>query len=380
MSSAPFFPSAPASPPLASPSTGTTTGTTTTGGRKNVVRVLDAWYVACQSKDLPGKEPLARPMLGVPLALFRDQEGRAGALLDRCPHRNVPLSLGTVKNGEIVCSYHGWRFACDGALKAIPGLPIITGSELSMPGRRCTSFPTREQDGYVWVWMQPEVTPTSSPFHFEQLSWPGYTTVRWDSDIEGTLHSTLENILDVPHTSFLHGGLFRSEEKKNLIDVVVRRRQHSVEAEFIGEPRPDGIAGRVLSPSGGLVEHFDRFFLPSTAQVEYRLGSENHLVTTTVCTPVSETMTRMHTALSVRTRLPMALVAPFIGPIAWKILAQDKWILKAQTEVVSRFGTETFSSTPIDLLGPHILHLLKKAESGTLQDAIVRDENFKLLT
>lgn len=374
MSSAPFFPAGPF------PAPGADSTARPTAGRKNVVRVLDAWYIACQSKDLPRAEPIARTMLGIPVVLFRGDDGAPGALLDRCPHRNVPLSLGSVKQGALVCAYHGWRFACDGALQAIPGLPIVSESELSMPGRRCASFPTREQDGYVWVWLQPSVAPTSSPFDFEQTRWRGYTTVRWDSDIEGTLHSTLENILDVPHTSFLHGGLFRAEQKKNEIDVVVRRRKTSVEAEFIGEPRPDGIAGRVLSPSGGVVEHFDRFFLPSTAQVEYKLGSENHLVTTTVCTPVSETHTRMYTVLSLRTRLPMTLVAPFIGPLAWKILAQDKWILKAQTELVDRFGTETFSSTPIDLLGPHILHLLKKAEAGTLDDAIVRDENCKLLT
>ena len=38
------------------------------------------------------------------------------------------------------------------------------------------------------------------------------------------------------------------------------------------------------------------------------------------------------------------------------------------------------SSTPIDLLGPHILHLLKKAEAGALDDAIVREERFQILT
>ena len=34
-----------------------------------------------------------------------------------------------------------------------------------------------------------------------------------------------------------------------------------VEAEYLGEPRPEGLAARILSPSGGTVVHFDRFFL-----------------------------------------------------------------------------------------------------------------------
>src|SRR5438105_3346658 len=80
------------------------------GGRKNVVRILDAWYAACQSKDVVDKRPTARMINGVPLVLFRDRTGRVGALIDRCPHRNVPLSLGSVDNGELKCRYHGWRF------------------------------------------------------------------------------------------------------------------------------------------------------------------------------------------------------------------------------------------------------------------------------
>jgi phenylpropionate dioxygenase-like ring-hydroxylating dioxygenase large terminal subunit len=364
MSSAPFLPVIPQQP-----------------RRKNVVRILDAWYAACRSESLGDKHPLPRMVVGLPLVLFRDKSGRAAALLDRCPHRNVPLSLGSVHDGELKCGYHGWRFDCDGRLKAIPGLPIIDDvDQLSMPGRRCMSFPVIERDGYIWVWTQPASPPTVEPFDLVQSRWPGYLTLRWDGDVEGTLHSTLENILDVPHTSFLHGGLFRPEAKKNRVTAHVHRRKDGVDAEFVGEPRPDGIAGRVLSPSGGLVTHFDRFFLPSVAQVEYRLGEENHLVTTSICTPITETRTRMFTCLSVRTRLPVRLVAPIVLPFAWKILQQDKWILKAQTELVDRFGTETFSSTPIDLLGPHILHLLKKAEAGALDEAITRDETFEIMT
>jgi phenylpropionate dioxygenase-like ring-hydroxylating dioxygenase large terminal subunit len=345
------------------------------------VRILDAWYIAAPSRILKEGEPLSRMVLGVPLVLFRGKDGQPGALLDRCPHRNVPLSLGRVVDGDVVCRYHGWRFDCEGTLKAIPGLPIIDdATQLSMPGRKCMSFPVIERDGYVWVWMQPDVAPRGEPFNLVQNTWSDHLTVQWDSELDGTLHSTLENILDVPHTSFLHGGLFRTEEKKNEITAIVRRRRDSVEAEFVGEPRPSGIVGRVLSPSGGIVEHWDRFFLPSIAQVEYKLGTENHVVITTVCTPVTETHTRMHTTLSLKTRLPVRLLAPFIMPIAWKILWQDTWILEAQTDVVDRFGTETFSSTPIDLLGPHILHLLKKAEAGATEDAIQREERISMRT
>src|SRR5206468_4349675 len=99
------------------------------------------------------------------------------------------------------------------------------------------------------------------------------------------LLATAENILDVPHTAFLHRGLFRGGSAHR-ITAVVRRRTDRVEVEYVGEPRPGGLLGRILAPRGGTVTHFDRFILPSVAQVEYRLGERSHLVITNVLTPV----------------------------------------------------------------------------------------------
>jgi phenylpropionate dioxygenase-like ring-hydroxylating dioxygenase large terminal subunit len=66
-----------------------------TKGHLSVARVLDGWYVACRTSELSEK-PLAVTVLGAPLALFRGAGGRPGAVLDRCPHRNFPLSQGRV--------------------------------------------------------------------------------------------------------------------------------------------------------------------------------------------------------------------------------------------------------------------------------------------
>jgi phenylpropionate dioxygenase-like ring-hydroxylating dioxygenase large terminal subunit len=352
--------------------------------RKNVVRVVDAWYVACDAAALR-RGPLAAQVLGVPLALWRTSTGEPAAVLDRCPHRNVPLSLGRVEDNELECRYHGWRFDGCGRLTAVPGLPVIDDGgvavKLDGPGRCVESYRAVEDGGFVWVWLgdvDPATTSTPRPPPLPQLALAGYTHIRRTMRVNGTLHSTLENILDVPHTAFLHGGLFRTAEKKHTIEAIVERRRDGVTAEFVGEPRPAGLVGRVLSPSGGVVQHWDRFLLPSTAQVEYRIGDENHVVVTTVCTPVSDTVTDMHTVVSIRTRLPVAPLAAVAAPVAWRILSQDKEILAAQTELVERFGGERYSSTSIDLLGPHILHLLKKAEQGALDDAIVRQERFSL--
>jgi hypothetical protein len=113
-----------------------------------------------------------------------------------------------------------------------------------------------------------------------------------------------------------------------------------------------------------VVTHFDRFLLPSIAQVEYRLGDASHVVVTTAMTPVDELRTRLFSAATFRLPVPGWLVRPVLAPIAARILRQDAWILGLQTDNVERFGGERFASTDADVLGPQIARLLRAAERG----------------
>jgi phenylpropionate dioxygenase-like ring-hydroxylating dioxygenase large terminal subunit len=236
-------------------------------------------------------------------------------------------------------------------------------------------FATRERDGYVWVYAAPDEEPDDEPYALPAIDEPGYGTVRQQVQAEGTLHATVENALDVPHTAYLHKGLFRGAGKTNCIKAVITRDARSVTTEYIGEPRPEGLVGRLLSPSGGIVTHYDRFILPSIAQVEYRIGDENHIVVTTVCTPVEDFLTRLYAVVSFRTRFPGWLVKAVLNPVALKIFSQDAKMLKIQTDSIKRFGGEHYTSTEIDLMGPQILRLLRRAEQG--KDAKDGDEEYR---
>lgn len=342
-----------------------------TKGHVSVARLDEWWYVACLSEQLE-RGPMARTILGTPLVLFRNRAGEAGALLDRCPHRNVPLSQGRVtREGVLECGYHGWCFDVGGECTKVPGLVGAPDSK----GRMVTRYPVVERDGFIWVWCAPQVEPHREPFALPDLR-DGYTTVRQTLRVEATVWSTAENVLDVPHTAYLHSGLFRGAGPTNEITVRVRRWADGVEAEYIGEPRPAGVIGKLLSPSGGIVEHWDRFFLPSVAQVEYRLGPENHVVVTTALTPVSDFVTEMFSTVQFRVRVPGWMVRPVLEPLAMKILQQDADILKVQSDTIRQFGGEQFVSTDIDLLGPHIWRLLRQAERGNLdpeQETVEKD-------
>ena len=324
--------------------------------------VPDDWYVACESRAL-GSKPLGVTMLGHRLVLFRDTGGRARALLDRCSHRNVPLSMGRVCEGQVECPYHGWRFDGDGRCTHVPGL-LAEDREQGARGRSVQSVETREQSGYVWVYSTLGARPEREPFPLPLVDDPAYTTVNHVQDFEGSVHAVAENALDVPHTAFVHRGLFRSGGEKRGIDVDFQRYADRVVAEYIGEPRPDGVIGRVLSPGGGVVRHWDRFFLPCIAQVEYQLGEDSHVVATTALTPMAEHHTRMFASVSFRLPIPAGAVARLFKPIGLRILNQDVRILARQMENIRACGGPRYASTKLDVLGPTIEKLLRAAERG----------------
>jgi phenylpropionate dioxygenase-like ring-hydroxylating dioxygenase large terminal subunit len=323
----------------------------------SVARLRRYWYVACQSGEL-GRKPLARTVVGVPLVLFRDADGAPAALLDRCPHRNVPLSLGRIASGgRLECAYHGWQFESGGRCALVPGLLRSDDRE-----RRVPAAAVREQNGFIWVYPELDEKPVAAPDALPATS-PEYARVVREVETDATLHATIENALDVPHTAFLHRGLFRGG-KRNEISATVRRSSDRVEVQYDGEPRPSGIAGRVLSPGGGTVEHWDRFILPSIAQVEYRLGGDVHFLVTSLCTPVTDFRTRMFALVEFKTRFPARAVQRLLEPFALRIFGQDAQMLRAQSDNIRRFGGEQYMSTELDFLGPHIWRLLKQAEQG----------------
>lgn len=346
--------------------------------KTSVVKLPDAWFIACEAKTLKHK-PRAFTLQGTPLVLFRGKDGKPAALLDRCPHRNAPLSLGRVTaEGELQCAYHGWRFDGSGACRAVPGL--VTEQDVPLKARAAEAYPAVEQEGYVWVYSTPGETPAAGPYRLPHLDDPWYTTVRREFRVASTLHAVVENALDVPHTAFLHGGLFRTAEKKNEVEVVVRRHATYAEAEYLGEPRPKGLAGRLLAPGGGVVTHFDRFLLPSIAQVEYRLGEKSHLVTTSVMTPIDDFDTKVWAVVTYRLPLPNFVVRPFLTPIAERIFRQDAVILQAQTDVIRRFGTERFTSTELDVLGHEVWRLLEQHAHRLPPPSEVKEHRVKMRT
>ena len=319
------------------------------------------WYSVALSHELK-RRPRAVEVLGTRFVLYRDVDGAPVAHLDRCPHRNVPLSQGKcLDENTLECPYHGWRFRPDGSCALIPARTLVPKAS-----HRVETFATCEKYGLVWLCSASGDAPAHPPRMIPEMESDEYTQVVRKVVFPAGLHAVVENALDVPHTSILHRGLFRGGER-NRVRVILRRYANWAEAEYLDEPAPKGLVARFLNWGGSdslRVTHFDRFILPNLLQVEYRLGQRTHFLISGFCTPVTEHRTELYALVCLKTPVTKSLerfLARLIEPFAMRVFHQDVKILNFQTENLQRFSEESFMSTEIDVLGASVTRLLKEA-------------------
>ncbi|MEG4008738.1 Rieske 2Fe-2S domain-containing protein [Microcoleus sp. Pol11C1] len=77
------------------------------------------WYPVIPSAELSG-EPKAFELLGEPIVLWLDSEGKPAAVEDRCCHRTAKLSIGKVVGSNICYAYRGWTFNLSGTCVCVP--------------------------------------------------------------------------------------------------------------------------------------------------------------------------------------------------------------------------------------------------------------------
>lgn len=183
------------------------------------------WYVACWSDDLAPGSALGRRIAGEPVLLVRAADGAVSAMLDRCPHRLAPLSLGKVlPNGRVQCGYHGLEF--DAAGRCVHN-PYGTGN--IPPAAHVRAYAVVEKHRMVWIWLStdepaPELIPdfsvldTTPREHIAKLDY-----IRVDASYE----LVTNNLLDLSHTAFLHEGVHSNADGAGA-DIVVEEHGDTV--------------------------------------------------------------------------------------------------------------------------------------------------------
>jgi phenylpropionate dioxygenase-like ring-hydroxylating dioxygenase large terminal subunit len=329
------------------------------------MQLTDFWYIVALSEQLQPHKVLSRTILGEWLAIFRSKDGQPVALQDRCLHRNSRLSAGKICDGNLQCPYHGWVYDGVGNIIAVPA----EGDNFQpATKRRAKCYPTKEKDGYIYVRLtdkpSEEFTPFSMPYYRES----GWETVRVINRFANNITNCAENFIDIPHTAFVHPGVFRTSRKQKL-EMTVERRDGSVLVEYCNENNNLGWYTRFLNSQDAEIKHRDNFYLPNITSVEYQMGHNRHLFITSQSIPETDNSTLVYTDVTYNYGIWNKLARPFVWWTAQHIIHQDVKILGIQGETIAKYGTQ-FSHTPADTI--HVF-----VESITT--AISRGEDPRLL-
>src|ERR1700761_3430984 len=206
-----------------------------------------SWLMIAHESQLaaPG-EYVAAAAAGYPIIVVRGREGEIRAFHNVCRHRAGPIADdGHGKcEGQLVCRYHGWRYALDGRLASARDFGPAEGfdpREFSLIGVRCESW-----RGFLFINMDEKAEPLATfiaPL-IEKTAHLPLETFRFERqtthDIKCNWKTYVENYLEGYHIPLVHPFLNSAvDASKYEVDLTAPIVFHSA-------PPRDG------SPVGGL--------------------------------------------------------------------------------------------------------------------------------
>lgn len=169
--------------------------------------IRNHWYVAAWDYEVD-RSALARKICGQPVVLYRRFDRSVVAMHDACPHRLLPLSMGTKEGDNIRCRYHGLLISSEGQVLEMP-----LKSEKTHKSICAKTYPAVERHRFVWIWtgerekadpaLIPDFWPCSDP------AWTfdgGYYRIRCDYRL------VIDNLMDLTHETYVHKNSIGQKE------------------------------------------------------------------------------------------------------------------------------------------------------------------------
>jgi phenylpropionate dioxygenase-like ring-hydroxylating dioxygenase large terminal subunit len=301
--------------------------------------IKNAWYVACWSAEVKVGAMFNRRLLDEPVVFFRKEDGTAVALQDRCPHRFIPLHLGTIRGDRIECSYHGLQFDCSGKCVKNPH-----GDGKIPAAAKVRSYPVQDRHGMLWIWMGDGDGGTVQIPDYRMIEpSSGYlTSTGGYIHINANYELMAENLLDLSHITYLHDGLLGSPEQVGADQVV---EEHGAEIHcnrWMPNISVPGVFDMLYRRDGKAVDMWTNmrwlppscFVLDSGVREAGRAEREDHgwYYGVHILTPEGPLTTHYHfaAALPLGTSLTTDEAAQFAEMRRYAFQEQDKPILDAQ--------------------------------------------------
>jgi len=119
--------------------------------RRTPAGLEDGWISAGDPHEIPdGRAAIVTAPGGERIAVFRDGDA-LGAVTNVCKHQNGPLGEGMIKDGCVVCPWHGWEYRLADGVSPPPFTEKTATHEVKL------------QDGAIWVKAKPLPPGTPRP-------------------------------------------------------------------------------------------------------------------------------------------------------------------------------------------------------------------------
>lgn len=162
----------------------------------------DGWYFVTGREALRKQTLIERTWLGQDIVAWCDDEGTVCVADAYCPHLGShlgPNAGGIVRDGCLVCPFHGFEYDVTGQCVATPNAPAPKNARLRL-------FETRVMNGMVFAWWSAVGQPPFFRLPDDTRDEDGWTPVGF-REFRLTSHPehTAENAVDIAHLSYLHG-------------------------------------------------------------------------------------------------------------------------------------------------------------------------------
>jgi phenylpropionate dioxygenase-like ring-hydroxylating dioxygenase large terminal subunit len=162
--------------------------------------IKNQWYIVLESREVKDK-PIGVTRMGEKMVFWRDETGKVHCAVDRCPHRGVQLSLGVIQDHHLQCPFHGFEYDGSGRCVHVPA----NGRGGRIPASlQLNSYPTHEEQDFIWIWWGPNPPKDLEPPHFFDNLTPDFSYGSKPDPWQAHYSRAIENQLDVVHLPFVH--------------------------------------------------------------------------------------------------------------------------------------------------------------------------------
>lgn len=162
-------------------------------------RYPEGWYVVAESRELASGELKERAWLGRSIVYWRDLEGDVCVADGICPHLGShlgPTAGGKLKNGNLVCPFHGFEYDINGKCVHVHGVKPPRSAQLAR-------FAVTETCGLIFAYYGGDATTP----RWQAPIFASDSIARSVGRITLKTHpqTTSENSVDMHHLVKVHG-------------------------------------------------------------------------------------------------------------------------------------------------------------------------------